>query len=77
MSGESYIPGDIYEDAFGHPCICIEINLADDTIWGISLIDGSYPRSCSLAHDDVRKLSVTEAWELKRNLPGIRWSYDG
>ena len=57
--------GDIYEDSFLHPCLCIEIDYNDDEIWGISLIDGSYPRSCSLLSSGIRKLSVSEAWKIK------------
>ena len=48
-----------------HPCLCIEIDYLADEIWGVSLIDGSYPRTCSLLHSGVRKLSVQEAWNLK------------
>ena len=42
-SNQIICPGDIYEDSAFHPCLCIEAN--KDDIWGISLIDGSYPRS--------------------------------
>ena len=59
-------PGDLYEDVFYHPCLVMGIDVADDEIWGISLIDGSYPRCCSLAHGDIRKISRDEAWELKQ-----------
>jgi len=61
----AFIPGDIYEDGFGHPCLCVEVNLALDEIWGISLIDGSYPRSCSLLHSGIHKLTVAKAWAIK------------
>lgn len=43
--------GDIYEDCAFHPCLCVEIE--DDgpgagfCLVGISLIDGTWPRSCS------------------------------
>jgi hypothetical protein len=57
-------PGDLYEDVFYHPCHAMGVS--DDEIWGISLIDGSYPRCCSLAHGDIRKISRDEAWELKQ-----------
>jgi hypothetical protein len=59
-------PGDLYEDCAYHPCLCVGVSVADDEIWGISLIDGSYPRSCSLNHCDVRKVGVEEAWEIKQ-----------
>jgi hypothetical protein len=70
-SAERFVPGDLYEDAFYHPCLCVAANEADDEIWGISLIDGSYPRSTSLGFSAPRKLSVQEAWELKRYLQEI------
>ena len=57
-------PGDIYEDVFKHPCLCVDVE--KDEVWGISLIDGSYPCSCSLTHSGViRKLSVEEAWKIR------------
>lgn len=65
-----FVPGDLYEDCAGHPCLCVGINVADDDIWGISLIDGSSPRSCSLANCGVRKLGVEEAWVIKQRYPG-------
>jgi hypothetical protein len=58
-------PGDIYEDCAHHPCLCVEVDEAQDDIWGISLIDGSQPRSCSLRHCGIRKLNVAEAWAIK------------
>jgi hypothetical protein len=60
-----FAPGDIYKDCSDHPCLCVEVDVAADEIWGISLIDGSHPRSCSLQHCGVRKLTVAEAWEIK------------
>ncbi len=59
-------PGDIYEDCAYHPVLCVEVDYKNDAIWGISLIDGSHPRGCSVLHCGVRKLSVDEAWEIKR-----------
>jgi len=68
MSAEEieFKPGDLYEDVFGHPCLCVGVSKADDEIWGISLIDGSHPRACSLQRSDIRRLSVTEAWDIKQ-----------
>lgn len=63
---DQYNPGDIYEDVFYHPCLCVHASVEDDEIWGISLIDGTYPRACSLAHNDIRKLTVEEAWHIKQ-----------
>jgi hypothetical protein len=55
-------PGDIYEDCAYHPCLCVFVNIEDDDIQGISLVDGTYPRSCSVKNCGVRKLTVEEAW---------------
>ena len=59
--------GDIYEDCDYHPCLCVGVDHEGDDIavWGISLIDGSQPRACSLSYCGVRKLTVSEAWEIK------------
>jgi hypothetical protein len=59
--------GDIYEDSAMHPCLTVGVDYEDDEIWGISLIDGSQPRSCSLTFSGVRKLTVDEAWNIKIN----------
>jgi len=69
----SFAPGDIYEDCAQHPCLCVGVvdNDYEEGIWGISLIDGSYPRSCSLYHCGVRKITVDEAWEMKRVIQKI------
>jgi hypothetical protein len=60
-------PGDIYEDCAYHPCLCVRIE--DDDVEGISLVDGSFPRSCSIQHCGVRRLSPAEAWEWRLNGP--------
>jgi hypothetical protein len=62
-------PGDIYEDCFFHPVVCLGVDYKSDEIWGVSLIDGSYPRSCSLLHCGVRKLTPKQAWLIKRHGP--------
>jgi len=54
--------GDIYEDCAYHPVRCTESD--GDSLTGISLIDGSSPRCCSIKHCGVRKLSQAEADEL-------------
>jgi hypothetical protein len=61
-------PGDIYEDCAYHPVLCVSIDEEGDEISGISLIDGSTPRSCSLGHCGVRKLTVEQA---------VRWKHFG
>ncbi|MDO7843282.1 hypothetical protein [Sphingomonas immobilis] len=70
-SAASFVPGDLYEDVFYHPCLCVAVDEENDGIWGISLIDGSYPRSTSLLFSVPRKLAVEEAWEMKRKLQKI------
>ena len=68
MKKKAYIEaGDIYEDSAYHPCLCIEAT--EDGIWGISLIDGSYPRSEDPLVSGVKKLTVEEAWKVKMNWP--------
>ncbi|MEI2456387.1 hypothetical protein [Lysobacter firmicutimachus] len=39
--------GDIYEDVFFHPCLCLGVDEAG-FVWGVSLIDGSHPRTTDL-----------------------------
>lgn len=59
------LPGDIYEACNFHPCFCVKIDNVH--IYGISLVDGSYPRACNILHCAVRKLTIGEAleWKLK------------
>lgn len=54
-------PGDLYEDSLHHPCLCISKEGTE--LSGISLVDGSYPRSDDLQHKPVRKLTLEEAWQ--------------
>lgn len=63
-TGGQYAPGDLYKDSQGHPCVCVGERVVDNSIWGISLIDGSHPRSVTLDRP-IRKLSVADAWRLK------------
>jgi hypothetical protein len=60
-------PGEIYEDCFCHPCLCTRVD--GNEVSGISLIDGSYPRMCSIDACDIRKLTVDEASFWKSNGP--------
>ena len=59
--------GDIYVDGFGHPTLCmeVEINYIGIGLEGISLYDGSYPRGCCVIHQAIEKISLEEAWEMK------------
>jgi hypothetical protein len=60
-------PGDLYEDSLRHPCLCV--NKKGSEISGISLVDGSYPRTDDLEHSRLRKLSVDEAWHWRISGP--------
>ena len=55
--------GEIYLDCALHPTLCEGISVEDDYVEGVSLIDGTRPRSCSLACCYPVRLSVTEALE--------------
>jgi hypothetical protein len=62
-------PGDIYESCNYHPVLCMGVDYKQGTIWGVSLINGWYPMSCSLIHCGVRKLSPKQAWQIKMRGP--------
>jgi hypothetical protein len=55
--------GSFYRDCAGHPVLCTEAR--DGNVTGISLIDGSFPRGCSLQHCVPEKLSLKEALAIK------------
>lgn len=57
--------GSFYEDCAYHPCLCISCDEELDEVLGISLIDGSTPRSCSLSHCGIKKISLEEVLHLK------------
>ena len=54
--------GDIYEDCAYHPVKCTHSD--GDDVEGISLLDGSEPRSCSIKHCGVKKLTQKQADDL-------------
>ncbi|QKW44457.1 hypothetical protein [Streptomyces microflavus] len=63
--------GDIYEDCSFHPVFCTEID--DDggvVLSGISLIDGSYPRSCDAQHCGPIRIPVVDLVAIKQDLNG-------
>jgi hypothetical protein len=64
---EDISPGDIYEDCAYHPCVCLGVDGLE--IWGISLVDGSHPRSCDIGACGIRKLTPEEAWVWKTRGP--------
>jgi hypothetical protein len=61
--------GDIYESCSYHPVLCLGADYKNDQVWGVSLIDGTHPRCCSLVHCGVRKLTPKQAWEIKMKGP--------
>lgn len=54
--------GDIYEDCAYHPVRCTFSDGED--VKGISMVDGSSPRTCSIRHCGVTKLTEDEANKL-------------
>lgn len=62
--------GDFYEDCAFHPCLCTSVGADgdEDGVEGISLVDGSSPRCCSVRHCGLRLLTVEEA---------IHWKFHG
>lgn len=62
-------PGDIYEDCAFHPVLCVSVDYDEDSIRGISLIDGSHPHDCSLVHCGIRRLTPEEAWAIRLRGP--------
>lgn len=65
---ETFKPGDYYEDCSFHPCLCVAVD-GQGGISGISLVDGSSPRSCGINHCAVRKLTLEDVLLWKRKGP--------
>jgi len=63
-------PGDIYEDCAFHPVLCTYRD--DDDIQGISLLDASMPRGCSLTHCGVVALSIADVIAARADWPAYR-----
>jgi hypothetical protein len=61
-------PGEIYEDCSFHPVLCLYND--GDQIHGVSLIDASAPRACSIGHCAVVKLSVDDVIAARADWPG-------
>jgi hypothetical protein len=62
--------GDIYEDCSFHPVLCTEID--DDgavVLSGISLIDGTFPRSCDAQYCAPVRIPVEDVMAIKNDLP--------
>jgi hypothetical protein len=58
--------GDFFEGCSFHPLLCIVADYQDDSLQGISLVNGSW-QSCSVSSCGVRKLTPREAitWRLR------------
>ncbi|MEV5768009.1 hypothetical protein AB0L34_26015 [Micromonospora sp. NPDC052213] len=61
-------PGEIYEDCHFHPVLCLYND--GDQIHGISLIDASSPRACSIGFCAVIKLTVDDVIAARADWPG-------
>jgi hypothetical protein len=55
--------GDIYWDCSYHPVLCTSANYWD--LEGISLIDGTYPRCCSIRQCGITKINLKQALFIK------------
>jgi hypothetical protein len=62
-----FVVGGLYEDCAYHPCLCIEVDEAERGLIGISLMDGSLPRSCSIDHCGPEVITVHEAVLIRVN----------
>jgi len=79
-NGDSWHVGGIYEDCSYHPCLCTAVDVEDDEMRGISLIDGSGPRSCSIKYCGPIPLTLEQALDAKRDFPAYlerRMTEDG
>ena len=62
MKSKKIKVGDIYEDCAYHPVKCTYSK--GDNIEGISLVDGSAPRCCSVSNCRPKKITMKSAEEL-------------
>jgi hypothetical protein len=58
-------PGDIYEDRSYHPVLCTHVAEDGEVLMGISLIDATSPRSCSVSHCGPIKLTVADVLDAR------------
>jgi hypothetical protein len=65
-SDEWIRPGAVYEDCAFHPVFCTQVH-SDRSVSGISLIDGSSPRTCSIDSCGIEPLTVEEVLEIRRD----------
>ncbi|MCX5559305.1 hypothetical protein [Streptomyces sp. NBC_00038] len=63
--------GDIYEDCSFHPVLCTEIDVDGAVVLsGVSLIDGSFPRSCDGRYCAPIRIPVADVMTIKSDLEG-------
>ncbi|RSS34493.1 hypothetical protein [Streptomyces sp. WAC08241] len=63
--------GDIYEDCSFHPVLCTAVDeVAGTVLSGVSLIDGSSPRSCDALYCGPVRIPVEEVMAIKQDLEG-------
>ncbi|MGW1530903.1 hypothetical protein [Streptomyces aureus] len=63
--------GDIYEDCSFHPVLCTAVDeVAGVVLSGISLIDGTYPRSCDALHCGPVRIRIEDVMAIKQDLHG-------
>lgn len=74
MTSGRWQPGDLYEDCAHHPVWCYLAERVtpwwrpwrrDWDLCGVSLLDGSRPRSCSARYCGVRRLTLDEALSMR------------
>lgn len=68
MEGTEIRVGSIYEDCAFHPVLCTGVDEVGRDVEGISLIDGSAPRSCSVDHCGPVPLSIERAIQIRAHL---------
>jgi hypothetical protein len=65
--------GDIYEDCSFHPVLCTEIDAKDDVVLsGISLIDGTFPRSCDGKYCAPIPIRIEDVMTIRSDLDAYR-----
>ena len=62
-----FVAGGLYEDCAYHPCLCIGVNEEELGLTGISLIDGSIPRSCSIENCGPEPITIADAVLIRLN----------
>jgi hypothetical protein len=64
---EEFGVGLVYEDCSFHPVFCTSYSAEEDELQGVSLIDGTWPRSCSPTYCGPRPLRADQVLWIKSN----------